>query len=92
MRSLSIKSIAGGLVLTAFLLSSASAADMVEGYYQPHHVRVVHHHVVRTAFVRNERRDCGQLVYEYRTVPPYTEIKTMCGPRPVVYDTGVVVQ
>jgi hypothetical protein len=89
----SFKVIGTGLVLAAVTLSSASAADMVENYNAPRHVRRVHHAYYAPVQVRHvayDGDDCGQLYYEYRTEPPYTEIKTMCGPRPVVYDTGVI--
>jgi len=89
----SLKLIGTGLILTTLATSLASAADMVENYNPPRHVRISHHAYYAPAHVRHvayQRDDCGQLYYEYRTTPPYTEIKTMCGPRPVVYDTGVI--
>jgi len=81
------------LMVGPAMLTSASAADMIENTNQPRHARIVHHvhHVSERAMhVAYDRDDCGQLFYEYRTTPPYTEIKTMCGPRPIVYDTGVI--
>jgi hypothetical protein len=89
----SIKVIGTGFILTTLILSSASAADMVENYNPPRQVRTAHHvHYTAERFrhVAYEREDCGQLYYEYRTTPPYTEIKTMCGPKPIVYDTGFI--
>lgn len=94
MFSLSIKIIAGSLALASTGMATASAADLVEGSYPPRHVRIVHHvhhHTVRPTYISSDRLDCGQVVYEYRTSPPYSEIKTMCGPKPVVYDTAVIV-
>lgn len=88
-----IKTVGAALFLTTTILSSASAADMVENFNHPRHVRTDHHAYYATARARHvayDRGDCGQLYYEYRTRPPYTEIKTLCGPRPVVYDTGVI--
>lgn len=89
----SLKAIGTGLMLTTVILSSASAADMVENYSAPRHVRTVHHAYYAPPRVRHvayDRSDCGTLYYEYRTTPPYTEIKTLCGKKPVIYDIGVI--
>jgi hypothetical protein len=83
----SIKILAGAVMLASGIGPYAFAADMIENYNPPRHVRVVHHgyhhpvyrHPIRTAYERSDRLDCGQVLYEYRTSPPYTEIKTMCG-------------
>ena len=87
--------IATCLASISFLSSTAYAADMVEGYVPPAHVSVVHHHyhhhahphyrhhhhhhrLVRT--VRVSELDCGKLIYEYRSAPAYTDVKTVCSP------------
>jgi hypothetical protein len=102
MFSRSLKILAGAVMLSSSIGPYAFAADMIENYNPPRPVRVVHHAVYRHAVYRHhvqaayeersDRLDCGQVLYEYRTSPPYTEIKTMCGPRPIVYDTGMLVQ
>jgi hypothetical protein len=84
--------------LSAIGAPAASAADMIETYHPPHvrhvarHVAHYHHHrhPVRVAYVRRNDRDCGPMIYEYRSPPPYTEVKLVCsppwtGPRPSVY-------
>jgi hypothetical protein len=72
------------LSLSCLASSVSYAADMVEGYNPPpRHVIVVHHEryrPVRATYVRSVYRDCGQLIYEYRSAPAYTEVKTVCSP------------
>lgn len=74
---------ASALSLSCLASSVTYAADMVEGYNPPPRHVVIHHEryrPVRATYVREVHRDCGQLIYEYRSAPAYTEIKTVCSP------------
>lgn len=71
------------LSLSCLASSAGYAADMVEGYNPPpRHVIITHrqhYRPIHTAYVRKVY-DCGQLIYEYRSAPAYTEVKTVCSP------------
>lgn len=71
----------------SILGSSVYAADMVETYQPPRHVVVEHYHhhhrhyvPVRVTRIRTTELDCGNVIYDYRSDPAYTEVKTVCSP------------
>ena len=76
-----LAAVAASLLSLSFTASAVYAADMVETYQPPRHVIIRHHvrHVpVRVVRVRTTELDCGKVIYDYRTDPAYTEVKTVC--------------
>lgn len=61
------------IVLASLDVSSMLAADMPNSYK-----RQEERYIKAPGRLRVSERDCGKVIYDYRTKPKYSDVKTVC--------------